>query len=63
VRSKEIDNYKRIKNLLVLAKKTFLNEKGSEITPTLENLEVFKENIYDILHLVDEIEDGIQGES
>ena len=63
MRQKEIDNYKKIKGLLFFAKQAFLNERGREIIPTLENLEIFKEKLNEILHLVDEIKDGIQGES
>lgn len=41
----QIDNYKKIKKLLYCAKQTFLNEKGVEVVPTLEDLNVFKKEL------------------
>lgn len=55
----KLDNYKKIKGLLFFAKQTFLNEKGQEITPTIENLMEFKEKINSIMSLLNEIEEGL----
>ncbi len=59
VHNQLLDNYKRIKGLLFFAKQTFLNEKGQEITPTIENLMEFKEKINSIMSLLNEIEEGL----
>ena len=48
----KIENYKKIKGLMVFAKQTFLNEKGQEITPTLENLVTFRKELRKITELV-----------
>jgi len=53
----KLDNYKKIKGLLFFAKQTFLNEKGQEITPTIENLMEFKEKINSIMSLLNKIEE------
>lgn len=37
----KLNNYQKIKKLLYWAKQTFLNEKGMEILPTVENLIAF----------------------
>lgn len=63
MRYEEIDNYKKIKGLMFFAKQTFLNEKGREITPTLENLRIFKEKLNDISQLVDKIEEELLNET
>ncbi len=55
----KIENYKKIKKVLMSAKQVFLNEKGQEIMPTLENLEVFRKELNSIIHLLDEIEDEL----
>ena len=55
----KIETYKRIKGLMVFAKQTFLNEKGQEIEPTLENLMGFKEKLRSIMNLLNEIEEKI----
>lgn len=59
----KLQNYMKIKKLLFFAKQTFLNEKGQEIIPTLENLTEFKKLFNNVSHLLDEIEDGIQSKS
>lgn len=41
----KLDNYMKIKKLLFIAKQTFLNEKGQEIIPTLESLEIFNKEL------------------
>jgi len=50
-----LENYKKIKKLQFFAKQTFLDEKGMEIMPTLENLEVFRKELKKIINLVDEL--------
>ena len=55
----KLENYKRIKGILTSAKQTFLNEKGQEIMPTLENLVVFKQQISSLLRMLDEIEERL----
>lgn len=51
-----IDNYKKIKKLLFLAKQTFLNEKGQEIMPTLDNLVAFEKEFNIIQKLLLKLE-------
>jgi len=58
-----IDNYKKIKKLQYWAKQTFLNEKGQEIMPTLENLEVFEKELNLIADLIDVLKDDIHRKS
>ena len=58
-----IDNYKKIKKLQYWAKQTFLNEKGQEIIPTLENLEVFEKELNLIADLIDVLKDDIHRKS
>ena len=58
-----IDNYKKIKKLQYWAKQTFLNEKGQEILPTLENLEVFEKELNLIADLIDVLKDDIHRKS
>ncbi len=48
----KIENYSKIKKLQYWAKQTFLNEKGQEIVPTLEDLEVFNKELHKINTLV-----------
>jgi len=55
----KLENYKKIKGLMFHAKQTFLNEKGMEIMPTLENLMGFKEELNSIIRLLEEIEEKI----
>ena len=59
----KLENYKKIKGLMFFAKQTFLDEKGMEITPTLENLEVFRKELKKIIDLVDELGHDIQSKS
>ena len=59
----KLENYKKIKGLMFFAKQTFLNEKGMEIIPTLEKLEVFRQELKKILDLVDELGIDIQSKS
>jgi len=63
----KLDNYKNVKKLLYFAKQTFLSDKGMEIIPSLENLEVFKQELDKIIDLVynmrDDLENAIQGKS
>ena len=59
----KLDNYKKVKKLLYFAKQTFLSDKGMEVMPTLENLEVFRQELKKLLDLVDELGYDIQGES
>ena len=51
-----LDNYKKIKKLLFLAKQTFLNEKGQEIIPTLDNLVGFERELNIVQKLLMELE-------
>lgn len=55
----KLDNYKKIKRLLYWAKQTFLNEKGMEILPTEEKLNIFKEELQKIVKIVEELENDI----
>ena len=55
----KLENYKKIKGLMFYAKQTFLDEKGMEIIPTLENLMEFKEKLNSIIRLLDEIEEKL----
>ena len=55
----KLENYKKIKGLMFYAKQTFLNEKGQEIMPTLENLMEFKEELNSIIRLLEEIEEKL----
>ena len=55
-----LKNYQKIKKLLYLAKQTFLSDKGMEIMPSLENLEVFRQELRKIIDLVDELGYDIQ---
>lgn len=63
----KIENYKKIKRLLFFAKETFLNEKGQEIEPTLENLVMFRKELRKVTELVhlkqEELEHAIYKES
>ena len=59
----KLDNYKQVKKLLYFAKQTFLSDKGMEIMPTLENLEVFRQELKKLLDLVDELGYDIQSKS
>ena len=59
----KIDTYKRIKGLMYFAKQTFLSDKGMEIIPSLEKLEVFRKELRKIIDLVDELGYDIQGKS
>ena len=58
----KLENYKKIKGLMVFAKQTFINEKGQEIMPTLEGLKEFEEKIRNILKLLFEIEEKLYAE-
>ena len=58
-----LENYKKIKGLMFWAKQAFLNEKGREIMPTLENLEKFNEELTKIKTIVDELYVGLHRES
>ncbi len=49
------ENYKKIKGLMSFAKQTFLNEKGVEIEPTLENLEMFKKELREVIDLINRL--------
>ena len=55
----KIENYKKIKKLQFFAKQTFLDEKGMEIMPTLENLMGFKEELNKIMRLLNQIEEKL----
>jgi len=55
----KLDNYKKIKALLSVAKKTFLDEKGQEIMPTLENLDVFRNEFINIGYLIKGLEEEL----
>ena len=57
------DNYKKIKGLMFWAKQTFINEKGMEIMPTLENLTKFNEELTKIKQIVDELYNDILKEA
>jgi len=54
-----LENYKKIKKLQFFAKQTFLDEKGMEIMPTLENLMGFKEELNKIMRLLNQIEEKL----
>ncbi len=58
--SVKLENYKKIKGILFFAKQTFLNEKGQEIVPTLDNLKIFSEKLNKIVNLVEELWDGLE---
>ena len=55
----KLENYKKIKGFMFYAKQAFLDEKGMEIMPTLENLMEFKEKLNGIMRLLDEIEEKL----
>ncbi len=55
----KLENYSKIKKLQYWAKKTFLNEKGQEIMPTLEKLNIFKNELERINELVKNLEDEL----
>ena len=59
----KLDNYKQVKKLLHFAKQTFLSDKGMEIIPSLENLEVFRRELRKLLDYVDELGYAIQNKS
>jgi len=59
----KLDNYKQVKKLLHFAKQTFLSDKGMEILPSLENLEVFRRELRKLLDYVDELGYAIQNKS
>ena len=54
-----LENYKKIKGLMVYAKQTFLNEKGQEIMPTLDNLVGFEKKFNIVQKLLMELEDEL----
>jgi len=55
----KLDNYTKIKKLLYLAKQTFLNEKGREIIPTLEDLVEFEKELNIVRNLLMKLEDEL----
>ena len=59
----KLENYKQVKRLLYFAKQAFLSDKGMEIMPTLENLEVFRQELKKLLDIVDELGYAIQSKS
>ena len=63
MRNDKYDNYKKIKGLMFWAKQTFINEKGMEIMPTLENLTKFNEELTKIKQIIDELYVGLLNES
>lgn len=52
----KLDNYMKIKKLLFLAKQTFLDEKGQEIMPTLDNLVPFEKELNIIRNMLVKLE-------
>lgn len=58
----KLDNYKKIKGLMFFAKQTFLDEKGMEIMPTLEKLDIFKKELGKINTLVINLVHKLKGE-
>lgn len=61
--NKKLDNYSRVKKLLFFAKETFLSDKGMEIMPSLESVEVFRKELTIIDKMVDELIDDLYRKS